>query len=229
MKHTDFKYRFIPSPSQQQRLQHVADNSDKAYGPRDNQSGALTLLLLHGTGGNEDDLIQVGQMISPYASLLSPRGKVLENGMPRFFKRLAEGVFDMEDLKRRTRELADFVKEASNIYSFDLNKTIAVGFSNGANIATSLLLSYPETLMGAILFRAMVPFIPNSPIDLSDKNVLLSAGMFDPIVSESQTQSLFDILEKSGSNTTLKWQQSGHNLTELDILDAKEWISENIQ
>lgn len=225
MKDSDFKYRFIPSPSKQ----HVADKSDKAYGPKDNQSDTLTLLLLHGTGGNEDDLIQVGQMISPYASLLSPRGKVLENGMPRFFKRLAEGVFDMEDLKRRTRELADFVKEASDIYSFDLNKTIAVGFSNGANIAASLLLSYPETLMGAILFRAMVPFIPNSPIDLSDKNVLLSAGMFDPIVSESQTQSLFDILEKSGSNTTLKWQQSGHNLTELDILDAKKWISENIQ
>jgi predicted esterase len=225
MKQIDFKYRFIPSPSQK----HVADNSNKANGPRDNQSDIFTLLLLHGTGGNEDDLIQVGQMISPSASLLSPRGKVLENGMPRFFKRLAEGVFDMEDLKYRTRELADFVKEASNIYSFDLNKTIAVGFSNGANIAASLLLSYPETLMGAILFRAMVPFIPNSPIDLSDKNVLLSAGIFDPIVSESQTQSLFDILEKRLANVTLKWQQSGHNLTELDILDAKEWLSKNIQ
>ena len=225
MKEINFKYRFVPSPSQQ----HVADNSDTANGSKDNQSDILTLVLLHGTGGNEDDLIQVGQMISPSASLLSPRGKVLENGMPRFFKRLAEGVFDMEDLKLRTRELADFVKEASNIYSFDLNKTIAVGFSNGANIAASLLLSYPETLMGAILFRAMVPFIPNSPIDLSDKNVLLSAGMFDPIVSESQTQSLFDILEKSRANVILKWQQSGHNLTELDILDAKEWLSKNIQ
>ena len=226
MKQIDFKYRFIPSPSQQ----HVADNStNKANGPKDNQPDKFTLLLLHGTGGNEDDLIQVGQMISPSASLLSPQGKVLENGMPRFFKRLAEGVFDMEDLKYRTRELADFVKEASNIYSFDLNKTIAVGFSNGANIAASLLLSYPETLMGAILFRAMVPFIPNSPIDLSDKNVLLSAGIFDPIVSESQTQSLFDILEKRLANVTLKWQQSGHNLTELDILDAKEWLSKNIQ
>ena len=228
MKQIDFKYRFIPSPSQQQQ-QNVADNSDKAFGPKDNQSDTLTLLLLHGTGGNEDDLIQVGQMISPSASLLSPRGKVLENGMPRFFKRLAEGVFDMEDLKLRTRELADFVKEASNIYSFDLNKIIAVGFSNGANIAASLLLSYPETLMGAILFRAMVPFIPNSPINLSDKNVLLSAGMFDPIVSESQTQSMLDILEKSRANATLKWQQSGHNLTESDILDAKEWLSENTQ
>ena len=222
----DFKHRFVPSPSQQQ---YVADNSYKAYGPKDNQSDTLTLLLLHGTGGNEDDLIQVGQMISPSASLLSPRGKVLENGMPRFFKRLSEGVFDMEDLKRRTRELADFVKEASNVYNLDLNKTIAVGFSNGANIAASLLLSYPETLVGAILFRAMVPFIPNSPIDLSDKNVLLSAGMFDPIVSENQTQSLFDILEKSRANATLKWQQSGHNLTESDILDAKEWLSENTQ
>ena len=225
MKQPDFKYRFIPSQSQQQ----VADNSDQAYRPKDNKSETLTLLLLHGTGGNEDDLIQVGQMISPSASLLSPRGKVLENGMPRFFKRLAEGVFDLEDLKFRTRELADFVKDTSSIYGFDLNKTIAVGFSNGANIAASLLLSYPGTLMGAILFRAMVPFIPNSPLDLSDKKVLLSAGVYDPIVSESQTQSLYNILKKSRTNVTLKWQQSGHNLTESDILDAKEWLSESFR
>ena len=225
MKQPDFKYRFIPSQSQQQ----VADNSDQAYRHKDNKSKTLTLLLLHGTGGNVDDLIQVGQMISPSASLLSPRGKVLENGMPRFFKRLAEGVFDLEDLKFRTRELADFVKDTSSIYGFDLNKTIAVGFSNGANIAASLLLSYPGTLMGAILFRAMVPFIPNSPLDLSDKKVLLSAGVYDPIVSESQTQSLYNILKKSRTNVTLKWQQSGHNLTESDILDAKEWLSESIR
>ncbi len=226
MKDLDFKYRFIPSSSQQK---HGADNSDNVYGPKDNQSNTLTLLLLHGTGGNEDDLIEVGQMISSTASLLSPRGKVLENGMPRFFRRLAEGVFDMDDLKIRTKELADFVKEASNIYSFDINKTVAVGFSNGANIAASLLLSYPETLRGAILLRAMVPFIPNSPPDLSDKQVLLSAAMFDPIVSESQTQNLFDLLEKSGANVTLKWQQSGHNLTESDILYSKEWLSENFR
>ena len=225
MRKPDFKYHFIPSPSQQQ---HGTDNSYQAHGSKDNQSDSLTLLLLHGTGGNEDDLIQVGQMISPSASLLSPRGKVLENGMPRFFKRLAEGVFDLEDLKFRTSELADFVKEASSMYGFDLNKTIAVGFSNGANIAASLLLSYPKTLMGAILFRAMVPFIPDSPPNLYDKKVLLSAGVFDPIVSESQTQSLFDILKKSRANVTLKWQQSGHNLTQSDILDAKGWLSQNI-
>jgi phospholipase/carboxylesterase len=226
MKDLDFKHRFIPSPSQQK---HDTHNYDKAYEPKNNKSDTLTLLLLHGTGGNEDDLIQVGQMISSTASLLSPRGKVLENGMPRFFRRLAEGVFDIDDLKFRTKELADFLKEASNTYRFDINKTIAVGFSNGANMAASLLLSYPETLRGAILFRAMVPFIPNSPPNLSDKQVLLSAGVFDPIVSESQTQNLFDLLEKSRANVTLKWQQSGHNLTESDIVYSKEWLAENFK
>jgi phospholipase/carboxylesterase len=225
MKQLNFKYRFIPSSL----LQGDVENFEKADGPKDrNQSCTLTLLLLHGTGGNEDDLIQVGQMISPSASFLSPRWKVLENGMPRFFKRLAEGIFDLEDLKYRTRELADFVKEASLVYSFDLNKTIAVGFSNGANIAASLLLSYPDTLMGAILFRAMVPFMPDHPINLSDKKVILCAGTIDPIVSKSQTQSLFDILERNKADVTLKWQQSGHNLTESDILDVKEWLSEKI-
>ncbi len=230
MKQLDFKHRYIPSPLQQ----HVVDHFDQKQrqrqeGIRDDKSNPLTLLLLHGTGGNEDDLIQVGQMISPSASLLSPRGKVLENGMPRFFKRLAEGVFDLEDLKFRTNELADFVTGASSFYGFYLDKTVAVGFSNGANIAASLLLSNPDTIKGAILFRAMIPFIPNNLPDLSNKKVLLSAGMFDPIVSKSQIQSLFDILEKSRANVTLKWQQSGHNLIESDILDAKEWLSKNFE
>jgi phospholipase/carboxylesterase len=185
------------------------------------------LLLLHGTGGNEDVLIPVGQMIDPSASLLSPRGKVLENGMPRYFKRLAEGVFDIEDLRLRTRELSDFVRAASNTYNFCLNKTIAVGFSNGANIAASLLLSHPETIKGAILFRAMVPFLPDSLPDLSGKKVFLSSGMFDPIVSKSQTESLLNILKESRADVTLKWQQSGHTLTEADILETKKWLSEN--
>jgi predicted esterase len=223
MKNLGFKHRFIPSPSQQNQN---TVNSGKEYGPKNNQSDTLTLLLLHGTGGNENDLIQVGRMISYTASLLSPRGKVLENGMPRFFRRLAEGVFDLDDLKIRTKELADFVKEASSIYRFDMNKTIAVGFSNGANIAASLLLSYPETTRAAILFRAMVPFMPNSQPNLSDKQVLLSAGVFDPIVSESQTQNLFDLFKKSGAHVTLKWQQSGHNLTESDILYSKKWLDD---
>jgi phospholipase/carboxylesterase len=221
MTQINFKHHFIPSPPLQQ---HITNNFNQKQRTKDNND-SLTLLLLHGTGGNEDDLIPVGQMLSSSASLLSPRGKVLENGMPRFFKRLSEGVFDMEDLKFRTKELADFVKEASNTYSFNLNKTIAVGFSNGANIAASLLLSYPETIKGAILFRAMVPFIPDSLPVLSGKQVLLSAGTFDPIVSKSQIEGLLKILQKSDADVTLKWQQSGHNLTQKDILDSKHWLS----
>jgi len=225
MTQLNFKHRFVPSPYLKQ--QHTTSNLNQKQKIKDNND-SLTLLLLHGTGGNEDDLIPVGQMLSSSASLLSPRGNVLENGMPRFFKRLAEGVFDMEDLKFRTKELADFVKDASNTYSFNLNKTIAVGFSNGANIAASLLLSYPEILKGAILFRAMVPFIPENMPDLSSKKVLLSAGTFDPIVSKNQIEDLLKILQKSGADVTLKWQQSGHNLTQKDIFDAKEWLEKNL-
>ena len=224
MKQLDFKHHFIPSPYLQQ---DASSNLNKKQRIKDDND-SLTLLLLHGTGGNEDDLIPVGQMLSTSASLLSPRGKVLENGMPRFFKRLAEGVFDIEDLKFRTKELSDFVKEASNIYSFNLDKTIAVGFSNGANIAASLLLSYPETIKGAILFRAMVPFIPDNMPNLSSKKVLLSAGIFDPIVSKSQIEGLLNILQKSGADVILKWQESGHNLSQMDIFNAKEWLNKNI-
>ena len=225
MAQLNFKHRFVPSPYLKQ--EHITSNFNQKQKIKDNND-SLTFILLHGTGGNEDDLIPVGQMLSSSASLLSPRGKVLENGMPRFFKRLAEGVFDMEDLKFRTKELADFVKDASNTYSFNLNKTIAVGFSNGANIAASLLLSYPETIKGAILFRAMIPFIPENMPDLSGKKVLLSAGTFDPIVSKSQIEGLLNILQKSGADVTLKWQQSGHNLTQKDIFDAKEWLEKNL-
>lgn len=226
MEQLDFKHRFIPSPSLQQHFTNGSKHKEQKT--NDNNSETLTLLLLHGTGGNEDDLIPIGQMLTSSASLLSPRGKVLENGMPRFFKRLAEGVFDIEDLKIRTKELEDFVKCASKVYSFNLNKTIAVGFSNGANIAASLLLSNSETIKGAILLRAMVPFMPDKIPDLSDKKVLLSAGMFDPIVSKRQTEALLKIFQKSRVDVTLKWQQSGHNLTEADIIDSKEWLSKNI-
>lgn len=202
----NFIHRFIPS----------SNNPEKEY---------PTLLLLHGTGGSEDDLIQIGKMISPHSSLLSPRGKVLEHGMPRFFRRLAEGVFDIKDLKFRTQELAKFLHDASSKYSFDLNKTVAIGFSNGANIAASLLLLNPETINGAILFRAMKPFTPDNLPDLSNKQVLLSAGLIDPIVSKSQIEGLYNLLQKSGANVTMKWQQSGHNINNKDISDAKEWLS----
>jgi phospholipase/carboxylesterase len=184
----------------------------------------LTFLLLHGTGGNEDDLIFLGKEIEPNASILIPRGKVLENGMPRFFKRLAEGVFDLEDLKFRTNELADFIKNSSSVYGFDLKNTIAIGFSNGANIAANTLLLRSEVLKGAILFRVMIPLVPNTLPNLSDKKILLSSGLNDPIVSKGETENLYNLFSKTDANVTLKWQHSSHNLIKEDILDAREWM-----
>lgn len=187
----------------------------------------LTLILFHGTGGKEEDLIFLGKELEPDASILSPRGKVLENGMPRFFKRLAEGVFDIEDLKFRTHQLADFIQKCSLHYKFDLKQTIAVGFSNGANIASSILLLCPNVIQTAILFRAMVPLIPNTLPDLSNKKILLSAGLNDPIISRTETENLYRLCQKANSNVTLKWQYSSHNLIQEDILIAKKWISTN--
>src|SRR5438034_3494007 len=138
-----------------------------------------TLLLLHGTGGNERDLIPLGRELDPRASLLSPRGKVLENGMPRFFRRLAEGVFDLEDLRNRTNGLADFVASAAEHYGFAGDKLVAVGYSNGANIAASMLLLRPEVLSAAVLFRAMVPLIPETQPNLHSVNVWIGAGSYD--------------------------------------------------
>ncbi|MGH9981020.1 MAG: alpha/beta hydrolase [Nitrososphaeraceae archaeon] len=205
---------------------HIFINSshDKEY---DDENKKLTLVLLHGTGGNEEDLIFLGKKIEPNASILSPRGKVLENNMPRFFRRLSEGVFDIEDLHIRSHELADFIQKCSFHYKFNLEKTIAIGFSNGANIAVSMLFLRPEVLQGAILFRAMVPFIPESLPNLLNKKILLSAGVQDPIVSRNETENLYSLFQKTNAITTLKWQPSSHNLIQKDILVAKSWISNN--
>ncbi len=151
-------------------------------------NSSRTLLLLHGTGGNEHDLLPLGRELDPNASLLSPRGKILENGMPRFFRRLAEGVFDLEDLKMRTNELADFVAAAVRHYKLDAEKIVGVGYSNGANIAASMLLLRPELLRAAVLFRAMVPLIPDNMPDLSSVHVWIGAGNEDPIIPTSETQ-----------------------------------------
>src|SRR5438552_11284243 len=141
-----------------------------------------TLLLLHGTGGNERDLIPFARELDSRAALLSPRGKVLENGMPRFFRRVAEGVFDLDDLKKRTNELADFVAAAAQRYGFAADKVVAVGYSNGANIAASMLLLRPEILCVAVLFRAMVPLVPETQPNLSSVRVWIGAGTDDPII-----------------------------------------------
>jgi phospholipase/carboxylesterase len=183
-----------------------------------------TFLLLHGTGGNEQDLIPLAYEIDKSAAILSPRGKVLENGItPRFFRRLAEGVFDLEDLKFRTNELADFVIDASKTYGFDLQRIIAVGYSNGANIAASMLLLRPE-ILSAVLFRAMVPFVPQKLPDLSKKRIFMSSGLMDPIVSLDEADRLFGLFKKAGANISLSWQESGHELTIEEIRKAKEWL-----
>jgi predicted esterase len=187
---------------------------------------APTLLLLHGTGGDENDLLQLGTEIQPEANLLSPRGKVLENGMPRFFRRLAEGVFDIEDLIQRTHELAEFVTSASSAYGFDANRVIAVGFSNGANIAASLLLLKSESLAGGVLLRAMVPLEPPTLPDLSGKRILLSEGRMDPLIPADNAERLAELLKTAGADVTLRWRMSGHGLTRDDVEDAKAWLRE---
>ena len=183
-----------------------------------------TILLLHGTGGNEEDLISLGHEIAPGAALLSPRGKVLENGLPRFFRRLSEGVFDIEDLKFRTNELADFVEEASKVYGFDLQRLVAIGYSNGANIAASGLLLRPDFLSYAILFRPMVPLIPEMLPNLGSKHILISAGLHDPIVPSQDTKNLLNLLKKAGAETSINWQNSGHELSLEEIKKAKDWL-----
>jgi len=183
-----------------------------------------TLLLLHGTGGNERDLIQLGRELDPNAALLSPRGKVLENGMPRFFRRLAEGVFDLEDLKARTDELSNFVGSAAEHYGLNKNEIVAVGYSNGANIAASILLLRPTVLSAAILFRAMVPLAPEVQPDLGSTSVFIGAGSLDPIVPASNTKELVDLLRAAGADVTIRFFQSGHELTGNDVDAAREWL-----
>ncbi len=189
-------------------------------------SDPLTLLLLHGTGGNEKDLLGLGKALAPNANLLSPRGKVLENGMPRFFRRLAVGVFDVPDLMERTHELAAFVEQAVIAYSLDPSRVIAVGYSNGANIAASLLILHPRTLAGAALLHAMPPFYPDELPDLDDKPILLTAGRNDSMVSGDQAELLGELYRRSGAEISVVWFPGGHELTPPEIQVVKDWLQE---
>ena len=185
-----------------------------------------TLLLLHGTGGNERDLIPLGRELDPNASLLSPRGKILENGMPRFFRRLAEGVFDLEDLEMRTNELADFVAAAMGHYKLDADHIVGVGYSNGANIAASMLLLRPEIMHAAILFRAMVPLVPDKMPELSSVHVWIGAGDQDPIIPPSEAQRLVELLRRAGAEVTIRFFNAGHGLTSIEVDIAGQWLNE---
>lgn len=184
-----------------------------------------TLLLLHGTGGNESDLLPLGRELAPNAALLSPRGRVLERGMPRFFRRLAEGVFDQEDLALRTDELVAFISAAAAEYRFDAAHVIAVGYSNGANIAASVLLKHPRALAGAVLFHPMVPFEPSPPPRLPGTPVFISAGAADAMVPPPLTERLAQLLRASGANVTIHWEQGGHELSRTEVDVAREWLT----
>ncbi|KKB39852.1 Carboxylesterase [Bacillus thermotolerans] len=182
-----------------------------------------TLLLLHGTGGTEQDLLPLAKEIDDEASVLSVRGNVLENGMPRFFRRLAEGVFDEEDLIARTKELDEFLDEASGKYSFNRNNVVAVGYSNGANIAASLMFHYQDALKGAILHHPMVPRRGIRLPDLSGKAVFIAAGTNDPICSPEESKELSSLLEEARAEVTLHWESFGHQLTYKEVEAAARW------
>jgi phospholipase/carboxylesterase len=184
-----------------------------------------TLLLLHGTGGDESDLLDLGRAVDPDAGLLSPRGKVLENGAPRFFRRLAEGVFDEADVITRAKELAQFVDRAGTEYKVDVEHLIAVGYSNGANIAAAIILLGLAKFRRAILFRAMVPLSKIDAPDLETFRVLIAAGRLDPIARQPIAERLAHLLESEGAEVTLRFQPAGHELTASDVDDARRWLA----
>jgi predicted esterase len=190
------------------------------------KDSARTLLLLHGTGGDENNLLDLGPMLDPNAARLSPRGKVLEGKMPRFFRRLGEGVFDLEDLRFRTHELADFVTNASDVYGFPPQRVVAAGFSNGANIAASTLLLRPGVLAGAILLRAMIPLEPETLPDLTGVPIFMASGRNDPIVPVENTERLAAMLREAGANVTQYWHDAGHSLTHGELAAARAWLEE---
>ncbi|MGG1253181.1 alpha/beta hydrolase [Brevibacillus agri] len=186
---------------------------------------APTLLLLHGTGGDENDLVPLAQLIHPGASVLSVRGNVLENGMPRFFRRLAEGVFDEEDLVYRTEELHEFLDQAAVQYQLDRENIVAVGYSNGANIAGSLLFHYPNPLRGAILYHPMVPRRGIPLPDMSGLSVFIGAGTNDPICSPLESGELKQLLASAGADVTLHWESNGHQLTRMEVETSAQWFA----
>lgn len=196
----------------------------KHYWEQGTDAEAPTLVLFHGTGGTERDLVPLAKRISPGSSILSVRGNVLENGMPRFFRRLAEGVFDIEDLEFRTKETYDFLNEAAERYGADRSRFVAVGYSNGANIAGSLLFRYKDAFLGAILHHPMVPQRGIALPDLTGTPVFIGAGTNDPICSPAETNELEALLGGAGADVTVHWEQRGHQLTATEADAAAVWF-----
>lgn len=205
---------------------HAPSDALAAYVHRWIPGSDQVALLLHGTGGNEDDLLPLASMLLPGASVLSLRGNVLEGPMPRFFRRLAEGVFDEQDLAFRTTQLAEFLRAAAEAYRFDIARLVAVGFSNGANIAANVLLHHPGLIRKSVLFRAMLPSETTPARTADGTRVYLGAGRRDPIVPAANVERLAALLRDSGAEVTLDWRNAGHGLTGEDVESAKRWLAE---
>lgn len=193
--------------------------------PRAGSTDERTMLLLHGTGGTEHDLLDLGAKVAPGMRLLGVRGQVLESGMPRFFRRLAEGVFDEDDIVRRSADLAAFIPAAAESYGFDATKVVALGYSNGANIAAALLLLHPGTLSCAALLRAMLPLVPPVLPLLTGTPVLMAEGALDPIIPRANAERLAALLTESGADVTLNWEPTGHGITPADVAVTRRWMS----
>ena len=189
------------------------------------EESSETLLVLHGTGGNENDLVGIGQAIAPGAAILSPRGNVLENGAPRFFRRISEGVFDPKEVRSRAEELARFIRAAVFTYNLDASRVFALGYSNGANIASTVMLTEPGTIQGSILFRPMVVYEPPEKHDLTGSSAFISAGRMDPIVATTSVERLAEMFRSANADVTLKWQLTAHNLVPSEVREAAEWFS----
>jgi predicted esterase len=195
------------------------------FEPASSDISAPPLLLLHGTGGDENDLIPLARQLSPDSMLLSPRGDVMENGHPRFFRRFAEGVFDLADVERRTHALADFVAAAAKHYRFDASRLTAFGFSNGANIASSLLLLRPDSLAAAVLLRPMIVLAPATVPRLSGKRILISSGTRDPLVPPDHPARLADFFRQAGAEVTIHSTAASHGLVPADFAAAQSFLS----
>lgn len=199
------------------------------YLPARDETNDYTMLLLHGTGGSQFDLLPVGERLLPTAAIVSPLGKVSENGMARFFRRLSPGVFDLDDLRFRTTELAEFVKQAASEYKFNRNRVIGTGYSNGANMVASLLLLQPDTLRTAVLFRPMVPLVPPKLPNLDGVNVLICGGKHDEVVAPEEALRLSDLLQEARAAVSVHWSDAGHKLTSQEIAQARDWLGTKLE
>lgn len=193
--------------------------------PAEESASGETLVVLHGTGGDENDLIGIGEAVAPSAAILSPRGNVLEKGAPRFFKRLAEGVFDPKEVRSRGEDLARFIRSAISMYQLDASRIHALGYSNGANIASTVMFIEPGLLQSVVLFRPMLVYEPEERNDLSGSGVFISAGRMDPIVPVTSVERLVELFETAHAEVTLKWQLTGHNLVPSEVREAADWFA----